>query len=79
MLLNPAGFSEPMSAGLDKFYCTYLPTKKNQGTGELIRINFDQPCRINTNVKYTVWVKQNGPVSFRRNYIRCIFSRRLRV
>lgn len=46
----------------------HFPTRQVKGTEKLIRINFDKPCQIKPNEKYTVWVKLIGRASFRGSY-----------
>lgn len=50
----------------------HVPRKKLQETEKIIRIKFDKPCKINPDEKYTLWVKLNGPSSFRGEYSSCV-------
>lgn len=38
----------------------------------MFQVNFDKPCKVNPNERYTVWVKMNGPKSYRGNYSECV-------
>lgn len=48
-----------------------LPKKINE-TCKMFQVLLDKPCTIYPNEKYTVWVKMNGPKSYRGEYSECV-------
>lgn len=50
----------------------HIVPKKITESCKMFQILFDKPCTINPLKKYTIWVKMNGPMSFRGNYSECV-------
>lgn len=50
----------------------HMLPRKIKESGKLFQILFDKPCTVNPNEKHTLWVKMNGPDSYRGNYSECV-------
>lgn len=50
----------------------HMLPKKIKGSSKMFQMHFAKSCKINPNEKYTVWVKMNGPRSYRGNYSECV-------
>lgn len=46
----------------------HILPKKIEDSCKMFQILFDKPCTIKPTEKYTVWMKMNGPQSYRGNY-----------
>lgn len=50
----------------------HMLPKKIKESCKMFQILFDKPCTIKPTEKYTIWVKMNGPQSYRGNYSECV-------
>lgn len=50
----------------------HMLPKKIKGSSKMFQMHFAKSCKINPNEKYTVWVKMNGPKSYRGIYSKCV-------
>lgn len=50
----------------------HMLPKTIKESGKVFKILFDKPCTINPNERLVLWVKMNGPDSYRGNYIECV-------
>lgn len=50
----------------------HMLPRKIKESGKVFKIRFDKPCTIHPNQRHTLWVKMNGPDSYRGNYIECV-------
>ncbi|XP_052694048.1 BTB/POZ domain-containing protein 6-like [Crassostrea angulata] len=57
---------------LSDIVLVHMLPKKITESCKMFQVNFDKPCKVNPNERYTVWVKMNGSKSYRGNYSECV-------
>lgn len=57
---------------LSDIVMVHILPKKITESCKMFQVHFDKPCKVNPNERYTVWVKMNGPKSYRGNYSECV-------